>query len=121
MIVKIIKQILNFENKSFLPTDVTNILLEMINLKNNYNNYEHALKILDLDALDKRRKNLCHEFATKCTQNPQTSSMFPLNPGYLNHYVRMPQKYMVKETITERLRTSAILYMQRLLNEFTTI
>ena len=50
-------------------------------LGNNYCNYEAALSQLQLDRLDTRRTNLCHNFALSCTKNVKHSSMFPLNPN----------------------------------------
>ena len=79
-------------------------------LSDEYSGYEHALQQLRLETLDQRRIQLCLKFAKSCLKNPQTSSMFPVNA----HGKR--EKYQVQYARTERLKQSAIPYMQRLLN-----
>ena len=48
-------------------------------LKNNYRNYENALKMLDLDSLQVRRKKQCLKFAKDCLKNEKMKKLFPLN------------------------------------------
>merc|ERR1712218_327565 len=48
-------------------------------LKNNYKNYEDALKFLDLDSLQERRKKQCLKFAKDCLKNEKMKKLFPLN------------------------------------------
>ena len=47
--------------------------------KNNYKNYEDALKMLDLDSLQVRRKKQCLKFAKDCLKNEKMKKLFPLN------------------------------------------
>ena len=84
-------------------------------LKNNYQDYENALNILDLETLNERRHKLCETFAKKCVTNGTIS--FPLidKSKYIN--TRSTDKYIVQHCNTERLKKSAIPNMQRLLNQ----
>ena len=86
-------------------------------LKNNYENYQNALIITKLDTLEQRRENLCLDFAKTCTKSTTTSDMFPLNKQ-TNSILRHKEKYVVQHASKERLKNSAIPYMQRLLNKF---
>ena len=83
-------------------------------LKEDYISYENALAVTDIDSLSERRDELCLRFAKKCTKSPKTADMFPLNPVISGR--RPHEKYQVCTALTDRLRDSAIPYMQRLLN-----
>ena len=77
-------------------------------------NYKKGLLKLDIDYLPTRRKKLCLDFATKCTKHPKLNHMFPKLP---KTKCRKSNKFFVQFARTERLRQSAIIYMQNLLNE----
>ena len=83
-------------------------------LKDQYINYNHALKITGLPTLKTRRNNLCLKFAKNCVKNNMTSDMFPKNNIVFN--TRQHEEYNVPYAKTERLARSAIPYMARLLN-----
>ena len=83
-------------------------------LKNDYISYENALEITSLPTLSERRLHLCKKFAEKCTRNPKTSDIFPLNSQGYN--TRNPEKYQVTYANTSRLARSSIPFMQKLLN-----
>ena len=51
-----------------------------ITLKEEYNNYDDALDILDIETLSERRENMSLKFARNCLKNDLTSDLFPLNP-----------------------------------------
>ena len=53
--------------------------VKVILKKNNYKNYEDALKMLDLDSLQVRRKKQCLKFAKDCLKNEKMKKLFPLN------------------------------------------
>ena len=84
-------------------------------LKENYESYEDALKLCNLDSLKARRNSLSLSFAIKCTKNENTRDMFPLNNNVTN--TRFCEKYEVTRSCTDRLANSAIPFMQRLLNK----
>ena len=86
-------------------------------LKNNYKNYEDALKFLDLDSLQERRRKQCLKFAKDCIRNEKMKQMFPLNVQNSGLQTRHKQTFKVNKAYTERYKQSAIPYMQRLLNE----
>ena len=91
--------------------------LRMI-LKQRYTSYEEALKIVNLETLSDRREKLCLQFAEKCLMSEKTKGMFPLHQSShdMAKNIRHHEKYHVQHANTDRLKKSAIPYMQRLLN-----
>ena len=72
---------------------------------------------LHLESLDQRRIQLCEKFAKSCLKSSHTSTMFPVNVQYNHDRIqKKSENYKVQFARTERLRKSAIPYMQRLLN-----
>ena len=86
-------------------------------LQERYQNYPHALNKLELETLKDRREQLCMNFAFKCLKNPRFKDMFPLNNKSHEMNTRVEDKYEVQFALTNRLKNSPIVYMQRLLNE----
>ena len=84
-------------------------------LNNQYESYNDALEKVNLETLEERRKFLCLKFANNSLQGEKSRKMFPLNQKKQNTF--KGEKFKVKYAKTERLRISAIPYMQRLLNE----
>ena len=82
-----------------------------------YKSYKNSLIKLNLESLEERRESLCLRFAQKCTTNEKTKEMFPLKFKTHNMKTRKIEKYEVQHANTERLRNSAIIYMQNLLNK----
>ena len=70
-----------------------------------------------MESLEDRREQLCLKFAQKCTKNHKTTDIFPLNEKSHQMKTRNSEKYQVFQANTERLRKSAVIYMQGLLNE----
>ena len=85
-------------------------------LRNEYNNYENALKVSGLQSLDERRDVMCEKFAKNCLNDTNFSKLFPKNLSKHGMKKRNSFKYVVKKCNTERLRKSSIPFMQRLLN-----
>ena len=87
-------------------------------LQENYTSYNNALSISGIQTLFERRELLCLKFAKSCAKNNQTKHMFPENESRKAYDVktRFLGKYEVIQANTERLRSSAIPYMQNLLN-----
>ena len=87
-------------------------------LQEDYLSYSNALSETGLTPLFERRASLLLKFAKNCTRNDQAKSMFPLNPIATQHNMttRYGEKFKVNKAKTEILKTSAIPYMQRLLN-----
>ena len=94
---------------------VQKVALKII-LNEDFINYSHALKISGLPSLYERRIMLCKKFAINCIRNAKTSHMFPMNMLKTEVNTRYPEKFFVQPARTERLKRSAIPYMQRLLN-----
>ena len=85
-------------------------------LNNQYVNYNDALEIVDLETLEERRKYLCLKFAKNSLHGQKTQKMFPLKRKIQNTI--KGEKFHVKNAKKDRLRKSAIPYMQRLLNQY---
>ena len=83
-------------------------------LKEQYINYENALKITGIPTLKARRSQLCLNFARSCVKNNNTKDIFPRNNNSLN--TRQHEEFYVPHARTERLARSAVPYMARLLN-----
>ena len=83
----------------------------------NYISYNQSLIKLDIESLKDRRESLCLNFAQKCTKNTRTKDMFPMNKKMHTMETRKQEKYKVDHANTERLKKSAIIYMQNLLNQ----
>ena len=84
-------------------------------LRNKYDDYNNALKTLDLGTLCERRQKLCETFARKSILNG--TIIFPIidKTKYIN--TRNTDKYIVQHCNTQRLKRSAIPHMQRSLNQ----
>ena len=103
------------ENKSDLER-VQKSALKII-LGDRYISYKNALCILDIESLNDRRQNLCLNFAMKASKRPKMKKMFPLNDKSHNMGTRKTEKFKVQHALTDRLKDSALIYMQNLLNE----
>ena len=72
----------------------------------------------NLDSLKTRREHLCYKFAIKCTKSEKSKEMFPVRIKDHQMEIRNEEKFLVQHANTERLKNSAIPYMQRLLNKY---
>ena len=86
-------------------------------LKDDYKNYESALKSLNIDSLKDRREKLCVRFAKKCLKLENMKKLFPLKKT--KHFMkkRKFEKYLINNINTERYKRSAVPYMKKMLNE----
>ena len=86
-------------------------------LNDEYQNYEQALEVLNLDKLSSRRDKLCLSFAKKCLRHDQTKDMFPLNPS--NEFnIRNKEKYVVQHAKHSQLLDSSIPQLQKAINNY---
>ena len=97
---------LTCENKNDLDR-VQKSALRII-LGKEYNNYNSALNRLNLLSLEERRKQLCINFAKKCTKNDKLNNMFPLNEHKYRMKTRQKEIFKVFKSKTERLKKSAL-------------
>ena len=86
-------------------------------LGSSYTSYSDALNDLKLQSLAERRRSLCLKFAKKCLRTEKFNSMFPKKTKLHCMSKRYQEKFMVKDTWTERYKRSAIPYMVKLLND----
>ena len=63
-----------------------------------------------------RREKLCLKFAKACLRNEKVADMFPINKKDHAMDRRQKEKFAIRKARTERLRRSAVVHMQRLLN-----
>ena len=85
-------------------------------LNKQYVNYNDALEMINLETLEERRKYLCLKFAKKSLHGQKTQNMFPLKRKKQNTI--KGEKFYVKNAKTDRLKKSAIPYMQKLQNQY---
>ena len=85
-------------------------------LKEKYENYENARKVLKIETLYERRENLLKVFGKKCLLLEQTKELFPFNDRDLIMQTRKKEKYKILHANTERLKNSTVPYIQRILN-----
>ena len=88
-------------------------------LRNSYKHYEHGLRILGLETLENRRKQLCLNFAKKCVKDKSIGKYFVKQTKEHPMKTRKSEKYKVQFANTERLKKSPIIFMQNLLNDET--
>ena len=89
-------------------------------LKNSYKNYIDACKKLNILTLAQRREQINLDFARKCLNNTKMKSLFQHNKKSHAMETRRPYKYNITHANTSRLYNSPVLYMQRLLNQYST-
>ena len=77
-------------------------------LKNSYESYDNALKVMNMDTLDNRREKLCLRFAKSCLRHKRMRSMFPVSTTSHSMMKRNCDKFKVNRAITERYKKSAI-------------
>ena len=80
-------------------------------------NYENALNVMKMDSLEERREKLCLKFAKACLRNEKLSDIFPRNNKQHSMEKRIKEIYCVRRARTERMRKSAVIGMQKLLNK----
>ena len=83
-----------------------------------YDNYDQALQCCGLERLEVRREQKCLNFGLKSLLHPVHSKMFPVNPQLDNCNTRNQEHFTVNWARTESYRTSAVPYIQRMLNEY---
>ena len=86
-------------------------------LGHKYQDYESALRMLDLVKLSERRIQLMTNFAKSSIENRKLDKYFILRKSDHPMDLRKPEKYKVTRTNTERFKNSSIPYMQNLLNQ----
>ena len=81
-----------------------------------YTSYKDALDVMKIDSLEMRREKLCLKFAKACLKNEKLYDMFPKKKKDHAMDRRQNEKYLIRKARTERLQRSAVVHMQRLLN-----
>ena len=84
-------------------------------LKSNYESFEKALEILNMETLEKRREKLCLNFAKKSLKSETMKTIFPENEKS-SMKTRNQERFIVNFANRERYKKSAIPYLQRMLN-----
>ena len=86
-------------------------------LKDRYDNYQDALKALDLQTLKDRREYLCLKFAKNCLKIEKFKRFFPVNNKLHKMSTRNVEKFALTRGSSSRYVKSAIPSMIRLLND----
>ena len=81
-----------------------------------YTSYNDALRLLNIESLEDRRKSLCLKFAKNCLKVDKLRKLFPKSPTLHGMSKRNNESFIVNRTLTERYLNSAVPQMQRLLN-----
>ena len=84
-------------------------------LGDQYLSYADALETANLDSLDTRRENLCLKFAKKAVKDVKHSNWFKPKPQLPTRQTQ--DRYFKSVARTDRLMTSPICYLTKLLNE----
>ena len=63
-----------------------------------------------------RREKLCLKFAKSCLRNEKVADMFPKNEKGHTMDKRQNEKFVIRKARADRLQRSAVMHMQRLLN-----
>ena len=71
-------------------------------LRGEYENYEQALGVLNLDSLNQRRESLALKFAKNALKDPHFSELFPLRRVEHGMVARNREKYEVKVWLAVR-------------------
>ena len=106
---------LTLENKEDLER--TQKSFAKLVLKEKYKNYENALKILNLDSLEDRRKELILKFAKSAIKSNTMNDLFAKNEILHDMKTRNRNTYKVNFANTDRLRKASVITMQNMLNE----
>ena len=72
----------------------------------NHKNYNHSLKALELESLDKHRKTLCLRFAKNCLRNQKMKNLFPIKKSKHNMNKRNLRKFQTKQINSKKLGLS---------------
>ena len=88
-------------------------------LGSKYKSYEEALKETNLLLLKDRRQELCKKFANNCIEsdNERVNTIFKLKSKKHRMKTRKKENFKIDFAKSERLKTSAVTYMQRLINQ----
>ena len=84
---------------------------------NGYKSYENSLEVLKMDSLETRRDKLTMSFAKSCLKLEKMNRLFPLNENNHGMVKRCFEKYKVIKAKTERYKSSAVVNIQRMLND----
>ena len=88
-------------------------------LGDEYEDYDKALEILNLETLSDRRLRRCLDFSLKCLNHTKNDRLFPRNPTY-NNRIRSSEPFKVNFANTEAYQKSTIPFCQKLLNNHFT-
>ena len=86
-------------------------------LRGEYEDYEQALSVLNLESLNQRRERLALKFAKNGLKDSQFSKLFPLRESKHGMIARNSEKYHIKKSNTLRHKESSVPFLQRLLNK----
>ena len=83
-------------------------------LGSEYDNHEAALERLDIETLEKRRKDICVKFAKSIEKSDKFSNWLQPTARATKTSVRV--RYFVPHVRTKAYQTSPLIYLTELLN-----
>ena len=88
-------------------------------LGSSYTSYDNSLKILKLQTLTERRKELCASFARKTSANPKFTKWFIKNTRFVKNsrQNRKVNQYHLPKARTSAYEKSPLFYLANLLND----
>ena len=86
-------------------------------LQGEYDNYEQALGVLNLESLDQRRESMALKFVKNGLKDHYFSKLFPLRKVQHGMIARNREKYHINKSNTSRYEDSSVPFLQRLLNK----
>ena len=86
-------------------------------LRGEYEDYEQALGLLNLESLNQRRECMALKFAKNGLKDPKFSKLFPLRESKHEMIARNSEKYYISKSNTLRHMESSVPFLQRLLNK----
>jgi len=87
-------------------------------LKNKYEDYGSALKLLNMASLKDIRSKLCLQFTKKCLKIENLKKkLFPRKKTKHDMKKRTEEKFLINNIVTERYKRSSIPAMKKMLNE----
>ena len=108
---------LSEENISDLERVQKNALRIILGKSYMSESYERSLELAGIESLYQRRCHLIQKFASNCATNVRTKKHFEVNKKSHDMKTRKTEKYKVHYARTVKLKKSAVIHMQNILNK----
>ena len=96
--------------------EMTTIYILYFYFQESYKSYPNVINVLNLETLADIREVLCLKFTKKCLTDDKLKQLFPKN-SKTHPLTRFEEKYKIETANIERLMSSPVICMQRLLSQ----